>query len=89
MTCGINNEESYWNEKFNQEFHLLQNYYSYLSELVAQPSVLYSPRIFKDGDKWYALYGTNIQDGVCGFGKTPAEAIKNFNKEWNGEEVSE
>lgn len=35
-----------------------------------------------DGDKWCALYGSNLQEGVAGFGKTPLEAIEAFDKEW-------
>ena len=33
---------------------------------------------FKDGNQWCFLYGNNIQDGVCGFGKTIFEAALNF-----------
>ena len=28
-----------------------------------------------DGDQWCALYGENLQEGVAGFGRTPAEAM--------------
>ena len=48
------------------------------------PSVLYRPKVFPDGNAWCALYGDNIQEGVCGFGKTPAEAVHDFNRNWNG-----
>lgn len=41
------------------------------------------PQIFKDGDKWCVLYGENIQDGICGFGDTPYQAVLDFNKAWN------
>lgn len=33
-----------------------------------------------DGDQWCVLYGINLQEGVCGFGKTKEEAIGNFVK---------
>lgn len=46
------------------------------------PSVQYRPRIYIDGNKWCALYGDNLQDGVCGFGDSPAEAMQDFDKEW-------
>lgn len=46
--------------------------------------VIYKPRVFKDGDKWCALLGLNIQEGVCGFGNTPEEACLAFDKEWDG-----
>ena len=48
-------------------------------EYFTQPSVLYRPRVFIDGDKWCALYGDNIQDGVSGFGSSPEEAMRDFN----------
>lgn len=34
---------------------------------------------FKDGDSWCVLYGADIQEGVCGFGSTPALAMMAFN----------
>jgi hypothetical protein len=37
------------------------------------------PRIFPDGDRWCVLYGENISEGICGFGKTPIAAIRDFN----------
>jgi hypothetical protein len=47
-----------------------------------RPSVLWRPRLFRDGDQWCALYGQNIQDGVAAFGKTPDEAMRNFDTTW-------
>lgn len=34
----------------------------------------------RDGDEWCFLWGDSLQDGVCAFGKTPLEAIQNFDK---------
>lgn len=51
-----------------------------------KPSVLFKPRIFIDGDKWCALYGENIQDGVAGFGDSPEEAMGNFDDEWKAKQ---
>lgn len=48
-----------------------------------RPSVLYRPAISKDGDQWCALYGDNLQDGVAGFGDTPALAMADFDKNWS------
>lgn len=31
--------------------------------------------IEKDGNKWCALLGTDLQEGVAGFGDTPKEAL--------------
>jgi hypothetical protein len=46
------------------------------------PSVLIRPRVFVDGNQFCALYGENLQEGICGFGDTPEEALKEFDKEW-------
>lgn len=47
------------------------------------PSVLYRPRLMADGDMWCALYGDDLASGIAGFGKTPAEAMHEFDKAWN------
>ncbi len=44
--------------------------------------VLMRPAIFPDGDAWCALYGENIQEGVVGFGDTPAAAAADFDLAW-------
>ena len=44
------------------------------------PSHLYRPRLFPDGDQWCALLGDNLQEGVCGFGETPAAAMAAFDQ---------
>lgn len=33
--------------------------------------------LYKDGNKWCCLIGEDIQDGVAGFGDSPADAIQN------------
>ena len=48
------------------------------------PHVLMRPKIFKDGNAWCALYGDNIQEGICGFGNTPANAANAFDAAWYG-----
>jgi len=48
-----------------------------------RPSVLFKPRVFIDGNQWCALYGDNLQDGVAGFGDSPADAMWDFDAEWN------
>lgn len=47
-----------------------------------RPAVLYRPRVYIDGDKWCALYGKNLQDGVAGFGDSPALALEDFDRQW-------
>ena len=38
------------------------------------------PKLYIDGNQWCALYGENIQAGVCGFGDSPAKALMDFDK---------
>lgn len=47
------------------------------------PSVLFRPRLFIDGNSWCALYGDNLQDGVAGFGDSPANAMWDFDRNWS------
>jgi hypothetical protein len=48
----------------------------------ARPFVLLRPKMSIDGNQWCALYGDNLQDGVAGFGDTPAKAATQFDIEW-------
>lgn len=48
----------------------------------SRPSVLFRPEVYIDGDQWCALYGTDLQRGVVGFGDSPEEAMWNFDQEW-------
>lgn len=48
----------------------------------SRPSVVFKPRLFKDGDQWCALLGSDMQQGVVGFGDTPAEAMRDFDINW-------
>jgi hypothetical protein len=47
-----------------------------------RPSAVYRPSIGRDGNKWCALYGSNLAEGVCGFGDSPAEAMADFDRNW-------
>lgn len=49
---------------------------------IARPSILYRPTVAPDGDKWCALYGSNLMEGVAGFGDTPDEAMRDFDQNW-------
>jgi hypothetical protein len=51
-----------------------------------EPSAIYRPKLYIDGNAWCALYGDNIQDGVCGFGASPQDAMIDFNKSFNEEQ---
>lgn len=43
-----------------------------------RPSVLFRPTLAADGNMWMALLGGNLQEGVAGFGETPAKAMYAF-----------
>lgn len=60
-----------------QKEHLQQATYMVANEMV-RPSVVYRPALTADGDMWCALLGEDLQVGVAGFGKTPAEAMAAF-----------
>lgn len=47
-----------------------------------RPSVLMRPSISLDGNQWCALYGDSLQDGVAGFGDSPALAMAAFDRAW-------
>ena len=47
-----------------------------------RPFMLLGPRVFPDGNQWCALYGENLQEGVAGFGDTPAKASVDFDIQW-------
>ena len=65
-----------------QKEHLQQAIYATSNEM-QRPSVLYRPQIYIDGNQWCALYGADLQDGVAGFGDSPAEAMCAFDQAWN------
>ena len=46
------------------------------------PSAIYRPKLSIDGNQWCALYGTDLQDGVAGFGDSPADAMNDFDRAW-------
>jgi hypothetical protein len=48
-----------------------------------RPSAIFKPRLSIDGNQWCALYGDNLQDGVAGFGESPADAMWDFDRNWN------
>ncbi len=48
-----------------------------------RPCVMMKPKISIDGNQWCVLYGDNLQDGVAGFGDSPAKAMQDFDTNWN------
>lgn len=47
-----------------------------------RPSAIYRPTVAPDGTMWCALFGPNLMEGVSGFGNTPEEAMRDFDKNW-------
>ncbi len=47
-----------------------------------KPHILLKPRVFKDRNRWCALYGPNIQEWIAGFGVSRSEACANFDRAW-------
>lgn len=73
-------------DAFGNAYHLMVGVaqdYSVAAFEQQRPSVLYRPRIAIDGNMWGAVYGDNIQQGVAGFGESPALAMADFDKNWN------
>jgi hypothetical protein len=46
-----------------------------------RPSVVFKPTISQDGDMWLAILG-DLPTGVVGTGKTPSEAMYDFDLAW-------
>jgi hypothetical protein len=56
--------------------------YRHWDEVHTEPCAVYRPKLSIDGDQWCALYGEDLQSGVCGFGKSPELAMLDFNRVW-------
>ena len=70
---------------FSYARQLMQQEIAAVGYEMARPSVVFRPTIQADGDHWCVLLGENLQVGVSGFGKSPAEAFAEFDKAfWNG-----
>lgn len=61
---------------------LLHQEFSIAAYEMARPSAIYRPALLQDGDKWCALFGENLQEGVAGFGDTPEAAMRAFDHAW-------
>jgi hypothetical protein len=83
------------NERIEHTFHVAAQEAAMSIQACAQdvaialvrPHVLMRPSIYPDGNAWCALYGEDLQMGVCGFGDTPAAACADFDKNWCGQRL--
>jgi hypothetical protein len=53
-----------------------------VSNELRRPSSIYKPVLSMDGNQWCALYGADLQNGVAGFGDSPADAMMRFDVAW-------
>jgi hypothetical protein len=58
----------------------LQQDFSIAAAEMARPCVVFKPTLSMDGDVWCVLLGEHIASGLAAFGKTPAEAMTNFDQ---------
>ncbi len=49
---------------------------------LARPSVMLGVKPYADGDRFCALHGESIMQGVAGFGVSPDLAMADFDKAW-------
>lgn len=63
--------------------HIISQDFGITAYEMQRPAVLYKPSLGIDGSKWCALYGEDLMHGVAGFGDSPAEAMLDFDKNWN------
>lgn len=61
---------------------LLQEQIGMVGNEMVRPSVLYRPSVAPDGNKWCALYGADLVEGIAGFGDTPDDAMRDFDQNW-------
>lgn len=56
--------------------------------LLRQPHAYMCPKIYRDGNKWCALYGDDLMMGVGAFGNTPQQAAESWDLVWiNGNAI--
>lgn len=69
---------------------VLSNIYNLANETFAEyqrPSIMLKPTISNDGNKYCALYGDNLVDGVAGFGESIHEAFLDFDKNFYAKDL--
>jgi hypothetical protein len=69
-------------EREGESLYIRRNESSELHDQAIRPSTIYRPSLSIDGNRWCAFYGSNLQDGVAGFGVSPEEAYADFDRAW-------
>ena len=67
---------------------MLQEQIAFVGQEWVRPSVLYRPTISLDGNCYCALYGDDLMAGCAGFGRTMAEAMADFDRNWSAQTPS-
>ena len=83
-SCDIGQaiEQSIRDANFSHHAEMAANSVQCAAASWERPSVLFRPKLSLDGAAWCALYGENLQDGIAGFGDSPANAMWNFDMNW-------
>ena len=75
-------EEDYWRNLYNQTEIAMTNNYDLFAEIAERPSTKYHPKLSIKENRWIASY-SDVEDGVIiGTGKSPQEAMDDFDKEF-------
>ena len=76
--------------KFDVSTHvdMVMNEFLCVAQEHQRPCVLFRPKLSIDGNQWFALYGSDLQDGIAGFGDTPELAMIDFDKNYYGQKIS-
>lgn len=54
-----------------------------ISAAYCAPHVVWKVIPIPDGDMWSCLLGSNLAEGIAGFGSTPAAAAADFDTAWH------
>lgn len=67
------------------EIRELKEYFNESAKHQQRPSTLHKPIVTLDGNMFTALYGSNLQEGCFGAGRTRELAMLDFDSNWNSE----
>ena len=71
----------------SNDIYIIREQFCATANEMARPCVLFRPSIGMDGNMWCALYGSNLMEGVAGFGRSPEEAMADFDKNWRSHDA--
>ncbi len=74
-------ESAMRNENFGHYFQMACNEMQQAASEYARPCAVFKPALSQDGNAWIAVLG-DLPTGVVGCGKTPSEAMYDFDLAW-------